>query len=229
MARNGNAMAEQYLLPDTCGLEEPQSAVNPAFVEVLERAAEKLGDTEVGASGCGSCAYSEQAGLLSWVAQGDSVETMMAHYGHDDYESDRVAARVMQAADELDVPASWNGETSMCVCLGADDRYTNLDPGTLVETQGRRGRKGMVVNADAVNPDMDYEVRSEPEKSFGRGEVVARAETKEAAEQIARNRLDDASVGYAMKHGTSDGDNLVQMQGRSALTTRKTSDLTVLD
>lgn len=109
-----------------CELFESGHEIQRDFVEVLKAAADALDhEVEYFAAGCG-CATPEAATSLWWKAQGDASEEAFIHFGSDAVDAKKLAERVLQAAAELGVAASWSGDTGDCICLGNAGYYDEV-------------------------------------------------------------------------------------------------------
>ena len=236
-------LSADYKHESSCSLMEPDHWIPDEFVEVLETAASKLekyedavGETCVAAAGCGSCFHSDADVAFFWVAQNDMGEIAHVNYGHSDEISlgfSRLMNALRDAASEHDIPISTPDSDSFTVVLGVDNYYEDLEPGTLVEKPRRygRGKRGIVIDPDAVNERMDFTVfdQDDYDGSGARGEVLGEFADRESAEAFAETQDCETSVRSIIKHGTHPGDNLVAWEGSSRISSEKTHRIEVVE
>lgn len=122
-------MSSEYLHPTACSLAEEGHEIADRFVEVMERAAEELVvECCVAAVGCGSCFMPEEPAAIYWVAQNDGRERVPVKFmSEDDLVRDAdVAREIVDAAEDLNVEVSWNGDVMKCVILGDEWEFRGV-------------------------------------------------------------------------------------------------------
>jgi len=116
----------------TCDFYQSGHVIAPEFAEVLHAFEEAWADDDtdatVVAGGCNGCTDKGDADVWAYyVAQNDGYyDSMYVGYGAADDSpvgAKLVAYTLLGVADELGVPASWDGETSSKVCLGDATAY----------------------------------------------------------------------------------------------------------
>jgi hypothetical protein len=210
------AQSHEYLHESACGLQEEDHRIADEFVEVIEEVeaqCTKFGYTfDWGAAGCGSCFHTAADAAVYWVAQNDAMDDVALNFDvtSDALSRKRFGVLIVDTAEAMDVPVSWNGDTRSSVVLGTDKAYYNFDPGARVE---RRRRTGTVVNPDTVNSGMDYVLYDQDVC----GERLGHFPDRESAKRFARNTvgLDEYTVRRTNSWASRDGTNIVQWDGES--------------
>jgi len=112
--------ATDYEHESACPLINDHARVAERFVGVFETL-EAMTDAEVdwGAAGCNGCFHSDADIVAYWVAQHDAVESMWVGYGGAAGQA-AAAGHIMAAANECDVPVSWDGDTARKIKLGEE-------------------------------------------------------------------------------------------------------------
>jgi hypothetical protein len=124
MAQTKTTYSGYWKHESACNLFETGHEVREDFVDVLKKVAGMLDhDVEYAAAGCSGCAYSTAPSSLFWTAQGDATDTMFVKYDSDVVERKELAESILEAAEDLGVPADWDGDEMSCVCLGDAEFY----------------------------------------------------------------------------------------------------------
>lgn len=232
--------ADAYLHDSACGLQDDNAQVRDDFIDVIEETLKRTGPgrtTDWGAAGCGSCFHSDADAVIFWVAQGDSVDSMVLKYDvGDDSEMSRsdLGELIVDTAEDLGVAVSWNNDPSTCVFLGVTDRFKHFEPGTRVKsTNRRRQREGVVLDPDLINSKLNYQVWDQTEyDGFGAGgELIARFDDRKDAKRFKRNYSPsrDLKIDRIRKAATREGENVVAWDGQSKPEVVKGSDIVEID
>lgn len=120
--------ADEFLVANPCGLEDPYHAIDARFAEVLHAFEDAFDDVEAEAvaGGCNGCTTTDADVWAYYVAQGRGTDTLFVGFGASDdvaIGSKLVAYVLKGVAEEMGVPVSWNGDTSNKVCLGDASYY----------------------------------------------------------------------------------------------------------
>lgn len=228
----------EYKHESACDLFEEDHRINTRFVDVIEEVVRRARtvnvDIHYGAAGCGTCFHADEAdGAIFWVAQGDGAKQEALKYDVDDdchMSRADLGQLIVDVAEDMSVPVSWNGDPGMSVIIGVDDYFYNFEPGTRVKrTDSRKQSVGTVIDPDVWYGTDEPRVRLWDQREYdgigAGGHLVAKFQSRSQAKEFLSHQFgveyegrydtDGWYIDIELTRGASDGDNIVLFDGDS--------------